>query len=187
MNLPQPTDAFTNPIQYWSDVIVMQIEISRQVYDAARLVNPFLPDLDFEPSGVVGPAPVRKSPRRAKRKPAARKAVTPVTTLVPAKKVSPPAPSVKGEIKPVAKAKTVEAKPATQAAAKSVPALARKTATKSKPAPKTVAASAKPKTDSKPAVKAAAPRKPKSAPARATTRKAKVTLAPDLPPSTTVD
>jgi hypothetical protein len=66
--IPRLADAFTNPVRYWSDVILFQTEMSRQAYEVACLMNPFLPKIDFA-AGVArySPAPLRPDPRREAR------------------------------------------------------------------------------------------------------------------------
>ncbi|MGI1661220.1 hypothetical protein ACRDNQ_03180 [Palleronia sp. KMU-117] len=65
---PNPADAFTNPVRYWSDLAVLQIELSRQIYEAACLMNPYLPRVGV---GVgwrgpaAGTAAARSMPARA--------------------------------------------------------------------------------------------------------------------------
>jgi hypothetical protein len=71
--IPNLADAFTNPVRYWSDVILFQTEMSRQVYEVACMVNPFLPKIDFS-VGMASytPAPLRPDPRREARVPSTR-------------------------------------------------------------------------------------------------------------------
>ena len=66
--IPSLADAFTNPVRYWSDVILFQTEMSRQVYEVACMMNPFLPRIDIS-AGVASytPAPMRPDPRREAR------------------------------------------------------------------------------------------------------------------------
>lgn len=66
--MPRLADAFTNPVRYWSDVILFQTEMSRQAYEVACMMNPFLPKIDFA-VGVARytPVPLRPDPRREAR------------------------------------------------------------------------------------------------------------------------
>jgi hypothetical protein len=66
--MPTLADAFTNPVRYWSDMVLFQTEMSRQVYEVACMMNPFLPRVDVA-MGMASytPAPLRPDPRREAR------------------------------------------------------------------------------------------------------------------------
>ncbi len=86
MNFPNPTDAIANPVRYWTDVTLMQIQIGRTVYDIAASMNPYLPKDGF--SIGAGKTIVRKARRSAARsapRRAARAPVSKVTTIGQAK------------------------------------------------------------------------------------------------------
>lgn len=44
MRLPQPTEAFTNPVKYWNEVMALQMEMAAQSWRVACAINPFLPE-----------------------------------------------------------------------------------------------------------------------------------------------
>ena len=149
--LPNPADALTNPVRYWTDVWAFQMKMGQSMYEAAASVNPFLPQMSFEAGAAV--APRNSAPAR---KPASDRATATVEHLpTPAK----PAPARKPRAKAAtaapaaAKAKsvhttTVETKPAPQPRSKP-PAKAA-----AKPARKTAAKTTKttaPKATTKPA------------------------------------
>ncbi len=191
--LPNPTDAFTNPVRYWTDVLVLQLSISRQVYESASLINPFLPRIDFGASVAGSPAPIRPAPGRAPKRPAALKTDARVAKRAAPKATadastkSAPNPKTKGRpvTKPAAMKKV--AKKAAATPDKEAPKVASNSArnpevkARVEPAAKP---STKHRTVSAPSAhKPVAAAKPKSPASRGTTRKTKVTLAPDLPPS----
>lgn len=207
MNFPHPSEAFTNPVQYWSDVLALQIQITRQIYDAASVVNPFLPELDLNGASATKSSPARPTPRRAARQPAtgrvtARVATAPrARTTVPTvgKAITPKPKSVAAPKKPsaVRKAKPVAvAKPKAKLDAKITKPVS-PPAKNAAVAPVTKLASKAPKAarkvaPKKPAVKAisenpkvatAASATAKPLAAKGKARKTKVSLAPDLPPS----
>ncbi|RZV99107.1 MAG: hypothetical protein EX266_15860, partial [Rhodobacteraceae bacterium] len=76
-----PSDALTDPIKYWSDVMTMQFEMSVAFYEAAAQMNPFL-----QPLHVAAPAP---RPRAKTAKPAPRRAA--------ARKTAPAKPKLVAE------------------------------------------------------------------------------------------
>jgi hypothetical protein len=69
---PNPVDAFTNPVRYWSDVFLFQAEISRQAYEVACMMNPCLPRVDFATIAICAPASPRVAVRRDADVPDAR-------------------------------------------------------------------------------------------------------------------
>jgi hypothetical protein len=58
---PNPAEAFTNPVRYWSDVVLFQAEISRQAYEVACMMNPCLPRIAFT-AGIAARAPNSSRP-----------------------------------------------------------------------------------------------------------------------------
>lgn len=133
--LPNPADAFSNPMRYWTDLWTFQMQMGQTIYDAAASVNPFLPQISLEahfdtaplaparsavPAGpVIEHQPTPPAPAAA-RKPR-RKAAPAAKTAAPAAKPAEPAPRAKAAAKPARK-------PAAKTAAKSAPE-------KAKPAP----------------------------------------------------
>ena len=166
MHFPNPTDVVTNPVRYWTDVALMQIEFGRQVYGMVASVNPYLPKDGYVIGAAELPVPVRRTKRTARRpmpRGATKGAATPIVAELPVSK------SAVVKKTPVKKAATPVAKAVAKGAAKASAKPA------SKGELKVVAKAA-------PAVPAKAAPSPKRS--RRPARKG-VSLAPDLPPSKT--
>jgi hypothetical protein len=166
VHFPNPTDVVTNPVRYWTDVALMQIEFGRQVYGMVASVNPYLPKDGYVIGAAELPVPVRRTKRTARRpmpRGATKGAATPIVAELPVSK------SAVVKKTPVKKAATPVAKAVAKGAAKASAKPA------SKGELKVVAKAA-------PAVPAKAAPSPKRS--RRPARKG-VSLAPDLPPSKT--
>ncbi len=85
MQYPNPTDLFANPFRYWTDVTLMQMEMTRIGWQMACAVNPLLPEGLF--AAEVG---IERGERT--RKPAPRGAAARPVPLKTAPKPSNPAP-----------------------------------------------------------------------------------------------
>jgi len=170
VHFPNPTDVVTNPVRYWTDVALMQIEFGRQVYGMVASVNPYLPKDGYVIGAAELPVPVRRTKRTARRpmpRGATKGAATPIVAELPVSKSAVVKKTLTTKAaKPVAKA---VAKGAAKGAAKASANPA------SKGELKVVAKAA-------PAVPAKAAPSPKRS--RRPARKG-VSLAPDLPPSKT--
>ena len=98
MHYPNPLDSMTNPVRYWTDVALMQMEVARMGWQMACVVNPLLPVGLF--AAEVGVERGERTRKPAARKPATRRApARPVAgKSAPPKAAAPKAAVKKAEL-----------------------------------------------------------------------------------------
>lgn len=141
LTLPNPADAFFNPVRFWTDTVEMQMSMMVQTFDLAMSMNTSMMGLRMSgsackaptPAAVPAPAPASQSRARAARR-SAVPGLTPILPADPAPKVEPK--SVKARTAPKAPEPMPGAEPKTadpaKPAAKPKTAPARKATAESK-------------------------------------------------------